>query len=171
MTTAEPDATPLFQAVLVPHRSLSRRGLYTLIGCICGSSAIISTLFFLLGAWPVAGFSGAEVGLALLMLRLHARAARRSELILLTPGLIRILRTDAQGQTTERRLDASWLNVVLEERNARVPALLLASRSAQQEIARDLGEAAKRELATSLAAALHHSRHPVFDNPQLRHDA
>jgi uncharacterized membrane protein len=158
----------LFEAVVVPHRSLSRRGLYTLIAAICGASMLTTTMFFIMGAWPVAGFSGAEITLAVLLLRLNARGARRSELILLTPGLIRVIRTDAKGVRQEMRLDASWLTVVLQERAARVPALLLSSRAAQEEVATDLGEAEKRDLADALAGALYRWRHPVFDNPQLR---
>ena len=158
----------LFEAVVVPHRSLSGRGLGILIAAICGSSLLITTLFFLLGAWPVAGFSGAEITLAVILLRLNARGARRSELILLTPGLIRVIRTDEHGRRSERRLDAAWLNVVLQERLARVPALLLAARSDQEEVARDMGETEKRMLADALAAALYRWRHPLFDNPQLR---
>jgi uncharacterized membrane protein len=89
-------------------------------------------------------------------------------LILLTPGLIRVIRTDEHGRRSERRLDAAWLNVVLQERLARVPALLLAARSDQEEVARDMGETEKRMLADALAAALYRWRHPLFDNPQLR---
>jgi uncharacterized membrane protein len=164
------DATDdlLFQAVVMPHRSLSPRGLRVLIAAICGSSLLITTLFFIMGAWPIAGFSGVEITLAVLLLRLNAREARRSEVIMLTPGQIRVIRTDVKGRRSERQMDASWLNVVVQERAARVPALLLCSRHAQEEVAREIGEVAKRELADGLAAALYRWRHPVFDNPQLR---
>jgi hypothetical protein len=37
-----------------------------------------------------------------------------------------------------------------------------------EEIARALGEAEKRDLAACLTRALHRTRNPVFDNPQLR---
>jgi uncharacterized membrane protein len=165
--TTPPDDL-LFQAIVTPHRSLSRRGLYTLIGVLCGSSMAITTLFFLLGAWPVAGFSGAEITLAVLLLRLNARGARRSELILLTPTDIRVIRTDTAGRRSERRLPAAWLTVVLQERLARVPALLLTTRAGTEEIAREIGETEKRDLADALSAALYRWRHPSFDNPQLR---
>ena len=165
---AQPANETLFQAVVVPHRSLSRRGLYTLIGTVCAASAVISTICFLLGAWPVAGFSGAEIALAVVLLRLNARAVRRSELIMMTPTTLHVIRTDANGARTERRLDAAWLNAVLLDRPARVPALLLRGPHEEIELARDLGETEKRTLAEALAKALHQRRHPVFDNPQLR---
>ena len=51
-----------------------------------------------------------------------------------------------------------------------MPRLLLATRGVQEEVGRALGEEEKRDLARALRAALHRSRNPVFDNPQLRED-
>lgn len=158
----------LFEAVIVPHRSLSRRGLRILIGAIGLLSAATALVFWLLGAWPILGFSGAEVLLATLMLLHNARAIRESELIVLTPETLRIVRTDRRGRREERALPPAWLQVVLEERQGRVPALYLASRGLRREVAQHLGEAEKRDLAGALREALHRWRHPLFDNPQLR---
>ena len=125
-------------------------------------------MFWLLGAWPVAGFSGAEVALAIILMRRHARLARESERIELIDGTMHILRTDAQGRQQEKHLDCGWLRVVLRERPGRVPALLLASRSTEEEVAAALGEEEKRDLAAALGAAIDRWRNPVFDNEQLR---
>ena len=54
------------------------------------------------------------------------------------------------------------------KRAFRVPALWLQSRGRRMEVAAELGEAEKRQLADALRAALHRWRNPVFDNPQLR---
>jgi uncharacterized membrane protein len=59
------------------------------------------------------------------------------------------------------------LNVVLEERQGRVPALLLTTHGRVVEVARMLGEEQKRDLAETLKGVLHRMRNPVFDNPQL----
>ncbi len=163
--TAQP---VLFQAVIVPHRSLSRRGLTVLVCAIAGLSATITTAFWWFGAWPVAGFSGPEVLLALVLLRVNARGRRASEMLLLDGTALRIVRTDARGRRQERRLPAAWLGVVLEDVPSRVPRLLLASHGAQEEVGRALGEEAKRDLARALREALWGMRNPVFDNVQLR---
>jgi uncharacterized membrane protein len=42
------------------------------------------------------------------------------------------------------------------------------NRGRSYEIARQLGEDPKRDLAAALTRALHSWRNPVFDNPQLR---
>lgn len=167
---AEPEAT-LFEAVIVPHRSLSWRGLRILIGVICFFSLLTVLRFWVIGAWPVAAFSAVEVGLVIFLLRLNARRARASELLLLSERRLRIVRSDMRGTRQELSLPADWLNVALEERAGRVPVLLLRRQGEQVEVAASLGEDEKRDLAHALAAALYKLRNPQFDNPQLREQA
>ena len=151
----------------MPHRSLSRRGLRRLliaIGLLCGINAAV---FIYLGAWPVSGFSGVELLLAAVLLRINAMAGRASELLLLTEDALRVVRTDPKGRRAECVLPPAWLTVQLEERPGRVPGLWLGARGVREEVARSLGEEEKRDLAMALRAALHLWRNPRFDNPQL----
>jgi uncharacterized membrane protein len=122
----------------------------------------------MLGAWPVLPFGAVEVGLVVVMLRVNVRQARGSELILLSETELRIVRTEPSGQRREKVLPSGWLTVWLEERDGRVPRLMLSRYGMNEEIARALGEAEKRDLAACLTRALHRARNPVFDNPQLR---
>jgi uncharacterized membrane protein len=159
---------PVFEAVIVPHRSLSRGGLRLLLTGIIGICCAIAAGFAWLGAWPVCGFAGLELGLAAWLLRLHATAARSSELVLLTADGLRIIRTDMRGVRRETILPPAWLSVSVHERPGRTPALVLRSGQREEEVGSALGEAEKRDLAAALSAALHGWRHPRFDNPQLR---
>lgn len=158
----------LFEAVIVPHRSLSLTGLRVLLAVVLLSCAGSAAAFVAIGAWPVGVFAGAELLLAAYLFHLHMRAARASEMLLLTSGGLRIVHTAPDGATTTRLLPADWMAVRLEERPGRVPALLLRTRGTSVEVGRELGEAAKRSLADALAEALERRRNPVFDNPQLR---
>jgi uncharacterized membrane protein len=158
----------LFEAVIIPHRSLSPRGLRILIAVICLLSGLLVLRFWFIGAWPVAGFSVVEIGIAIFLLRLNASRARASELVLLSEDTLRIVRTGRAGRREERVLPVGWLNVVLEEQPGRVPKLLLVARGLREEIAAALGEAEKRDLWSALREALHLARNPSFDNPQLR---
>jgi uncharacterized membrane protein len=142
--------------------------MWWVIGSLTGLAVLIGLRFWLLGAWPVLPFGVLEVGLVVVMLRVNARQARGSELILLSEAEVRIVRTEPSGRRREKVLPATWLSVSLEERNGRVPALLLSRYGVSEEIARALGEEEKRDLAASLTRALHRARNPVFDNPQLR---
>jgi uncharacterized membrane protein len=157
-----------FEAVIVPHRSLSRRGLGILMAVIGLLGALTVLRFAVIGAWPVAGFSIVEIGFAVLLLRLNARRASATELVLLSDDALRIVHTDRRGRRQERVLPIGWLDAVLEERPGRVPRLLLIAHGVHEEIAAQLGEAEKRDLWAALRAALHRLRNPAFDNPQLR---
>ena len=176
---ADQDASPgadrdaeatLFEAVIVPHRSLSPRGLRWLIGVVCLLCGLTALRFWLIGAWPVVVFSVVEVGLAALLLRINARQARASELILLTDRTLRVVRTTAAGRRAERELSPGWLNVALEETPGRVPKLVLVAHGVREEIGAALGETERRDLARALQYALYQARNPRFHNPQLQEE-
>ena len=118
-------------------------------------AALTTLRFLLIRAWPVIGFSVVEVGVAVLLLRLNARRARASEVVLLSHDALRIVRTDARGKREERSLSPAWLNVLLQDEPGRVPRLFLMARNMREEIAGHLWEAEKRDLATALTDALH----------------
>ena len=157
-----------FEAVIVPHRSLSPLGARCLAGAVCVLSAVVSTWLWVMGAWPVVGFNGAEVALALLLLRFNNRARHTSEVLRLSGESLLIVRTDARGRRSELRLPPFWLRSFLEERPGRTPALWLAAGRRRYEVGTALNEDEKRDLAAALGAALHRLRNPMFDNPQLR---
>ncbi|HTI84393.1 MAG TPA: DUF2244 domain-containing protein [Acetobacteraceae bacterium] len=156
-----------FEALIVPHRSLSRRGLRVLMASIVLLSAVLVLRFWFIGAWPVAAFSVVEIGLALFLLSLNEKRARASELIMLSDAGLRIVRTDARGRRREVLLPVGWLNAVMEEPPGAVPKLLLVAHGLREEIAAHLGSAEKRDLWAALRDALHRLRSPTFDNPQL----
>lgn len=170
--TAVPDADSanelLFEAVILPHRSLSARGRMWLIAAIVGFVTLTGVRFWMIGAWPVLGFSVIELGMAIFLLTLHARRARASEMLLLTHSALRIVRTEPSGQRQERVLSAAWLNVMLEERAGRVPGLLLVARGVREEVGAALGEVERRDLARALSDALYLARNPKFNNLQLQ---
>ncbi len=157
-----------FEALIVPHRSLGPAGLRWLAIVLCTLSGCISLGLWLVGAWPVIGFTGLEAGLAILLLRWNARRDRGSEMLLLTDAGLRIVRTAREGYRYELMLDGGWLRATLQERRGRVSALLVHDRGMHVEIGAELGEAEKQQLAASLQTALERRRHPIFDNPQLR---
>ena len=167
----DPSGELLFEAAIIPHRSLSPRGLRILTLAILFLCSLTVLRFVLIRAWPVIGFSVVEIGVAIWLLRLNARQTRASELVLLYDAALRIVRTSRLGQRTEVALPTAWLSVLLEEAAGRVPRLLLVNRGVREEIAAELGEVEKRDLAAALRNALHRMRSPVFDNPQLRDEA
>lgn len=160
--------TLLFQATIVPHRSLSRRGLRILLAAIFGACTLNASIFVAIGAWPVGGFTGIELLLAALLLRINVLSARASEMVMLTGESLRIVRTDRAGKRSERTLPPHWLRTELRERAGRVPRLVLVGRDVEEEVGASLGEAEKRDFAESLGESLRRLRSPIFDNSQLR---
>lgn len=158
----------MFEAVVKPHRSMSRRGMLIVIGCMLTGALIVTSMMFLLGAWPVIGFNGADMILAVFLLWLNMRAARECETITLSETRLAVSRMDVHGRITGFSMQPYWLNVVLEERAGTVPKLILAARGRSYEVAKQLGEEQKRDLAAALTRALHRWRNPRFENPQLQ---
>ncbi len=158
----------LFEAAIVPYRSLSARGQRILLGVLTGLLMLGTLVFALVGAWPVGGFAGVELLAAILFFRWHARRMRAGELILLTPAALRIIRTAPDGTRRELVLPPTWLSAGMEERTGRAAALVVRGQGRAVEIAASLGEAERRDLAAALGEALHRLRNPVFDNEILR---
>ena len=157
-----------FEAVIVPHRSLSVRGLHYLVAALCTLSCITTAVFWWLGAWPIAGFNGVEITLALLLLRHNARGVRANEVLLLSDAGLRVIQTTQDGRRSETTVSPAWLRVDLQERPGRVSGLWLTAHGVRMEIAKSLGEDEKADLAQALRGALERYRNPRFDNPQLR---
>lgn len=162
------EASVTFEAVIVPHRSLGRRGLLWLGGSVLVLSGAMACGLWFAGAWPAIGFIGLEAGLALGLLRRHARGARALEMLLLSEGGLLVVRVDEFGRRTERLVPTAWLRADLEAGPGGTAVLMLRAAGVALEVAASLGEDEKRGLAGALKDALHRQRHPTFDNEQLR---
>lgn len=159
---------PIFEAVLKPHRSIGRRGMIVAICIMLGGSAIVTSLMYELGAFPVMGFNGAEMVLAIWLYTMNMRAARASEVIRLSESSLVITRTDPRGRSVSSEYPPYWLSVQLEERPGTLPILVIVGRGVRHVIGADLGEAERRDLAEALRRAFARLRDPRFDNPQTR---
>lgn len=167
--SADLTETPVFEAFITPHRSLSERGAGTVVLVLLIITSGFALRFWLLGAWPVVIFSLADVPLVVLLLAINFRRARASECLMLTERTLTIIRTDPAGARHRILLPTSWLRVDFQDPDA-VPHILLRSRDQSWEIAAFLPGPDKRALYDALRQALHGLRNPTFDNPQLRDD-
>jgi uncharacterized membrane protein len=162
------ESEPVFEALIVPHRSLTRRGVLILIGVITLSSTLIALRFWFIGAWPVIAFSGVEVLLTCLLLTINFRRARAREVISLNSEEITVVQTDHYGRRRSFSLPSAWLQIRLETVENRSSRLLLRSHGRGREVAAFLHAAEKVSLFEALQDALHGVRQPHFDNQQLR---
>ena len=69
----------VFTITLWPYRSLGSRGYLYLMVAFISLIFILSLLFYFLGAWPVIGFLGFEIGLVWLVFRLNYNSGKNFE--------------------------------------------------------------------------------------------
>jgi uncharacterized membrane protein len=158
---------PVFEALIVPHRSLTRRGACGIVAAMLIFSAGVALRFWFMGAWPVVIFSLLDVPLLVALLAINQHRARASELIMLHTDEITIVRTDAAGRRTQDTLPAAWLHIDLSTGQG-TSKLTLSSRGRDCEVGAFLHEPAKVSLFDALRDGLYRANNRRFDNPQLR---
>ena len=104
-----------WQAVLTPHRSLSRGGFVLVMGLIAGINLAVGGLFYAIGAWPVLGFLGLDVLAIWWAFRANFADARRAERILVTEHELILERLADNRAREELRFVRRWVRVDLEE--------------------------------------------------------
>jgi uncharacterized membrane protein len=158
---------PVFEALIVPYRSLTRKGILLIVGAFLLLTAAVALRFGLWGAWPVVAFSLLETPLLIVLLAINQRRAKASELIMLDATHLTVIRTDPAGRHRKDSLAAAWLRVDLDSTRG-VPRVLLSSHGRGCEVGAFLHDPDKKSLFDALNDALHRMKNPRFDNPQLR---
>src|SRR6202041_3295700 len=110
------------------------------IAGMCLASLCVTSLMALLGAWPVIGFNGGDLLLALVLIWLNVRAARARETIRLSETELSGRGSDASGRQTLMSLSPAWANVVLQRRAGTSLKLLLTNFKTACEKNLQLGE-------------------------------
>src|SRR3974390_2352214 len=95
---------PVFEALIVPHRSLTHKGGYIVVGALTLLTAAVALRFWLWGAWPVVAFGFVEIPLLVLLLAINQHRARASELIMLDATRLTVIRTDPAGRRQQESL-------------------------------------------------------------------
>ena len=155
----DPTTYRLFEARIVPHRSLTRTGFRAVMAAVGLISLASSLPFVLLGAWPVAGFMGLDVALLYFAFRANFRAARAYELIRVTPLELMLAKVTAAGARAEWRFHPAWVRLVRKDHDEYgLMELTLHSRGQAIEVAKFLGPGEKAGLAAKLSQALSDAR-------------
>ena len=143
-----------FRAILLPHRSLGRKGFVALMGVVCLVSAFAALRFYQLGAWPVIAFFGLNVLLIYGAFRLNYRAAKLYELIELTASELRLTRVYPSGHSQSWSFNPYWVRLELEEFEAEADRLSLRYHGRVLTFGSFLSDEEKRGFAHALGAAL-----------------
>jgi uncharacterized membrane protein len=161
--TAEPKLEErIYVARLTPHRSLTPADFRCFIFVFCVANVVFSVPFFMIGAWPVAGFMGLDAVALFVAFKVNFRSARAYETLELTPLELVFVKIGEKGQRAEWRFNPSWVRleqIVHEEFGSERVALV--SRGVSVEIGAFLGPEQKAELARELGKALAQARRGV----------
>lgn len=160
MTTRTASAC-LFDARLMPHRALPRRGFVLLMTGLALGLGAVGFGFWSLGAWPVAGFCGLEVVLVWGAFELNYRAGRAHETLRLDDDALVVTRVDARGQATSWRFEPGWVRVEVEDPGRDDSRLVLASHGRSLRVGSFLTPEEQLEVAAALRDALARWRAPV----------
>ena len=106
----EASARLLFDAVLMPHRSLSPTGFWVLMGVVAVASCGVGLAFFLAGAWPVVGFLGLDVALVYLAFRHNYRSGKLREMLQLSKRELIVRRISPYREVTTWTFQPYWLS-------------------------------------------------------------
>jgi uncharacterized membrane protein len=150
-----------FERVLSPHRSLPPRGFHLLMGLLGLISLAVGIGFVSIGAWPVIGFFGLDVGLVYLAFRLNYRSARQSETLRLAGDAFTVERVSVRGERRFWQFQPFWLRIIIEERPGASNRLLVASHGRSLVIGDFVSPTARRELAVTLREAIARWRHSL----------
>ncbi len=141
---------------LTPHRSLGRRGFLAIMLVIALVNFAIGCFFYLLGAWPVAGFAGLDVALIWWAFRANFADGRRAERIEITPHELVLERRAYRRRSQVTRFLRRWLRIELDVDRDRdlIGGLYLRSQGSRTEIGKFLAPHERKELAAALKSAL-----------------
>jgi uncharacterized membrane protein len=162
MTDAAATRPLFFDAVLYPHRSLGRRGFWTVMAIFAGASLFIGSFFFLLGAWPVVGFLGLDILLLFFALRWSYRGAGLREYVRLGRDALEVERREPNGRARIWRFEPHWLRVEIDEPPEHDSQLQLVSHGKRFTIGAFLSPPERLDLAHALRAALHRRRTAIY---------
>ena len=159
MTSGNPAETPIFIAVLKPHRSLSPRGFVMVMLALISCSFTAGLAFWSMGAWPVVGFFGLDIVLVQLAFRMNYRQARASEEITVFPDRLTVVKTTARGDMTELGFNPYWARLEIDRHpEAGVTRVTIASHGKRLDIAGFLGPHERESFAKALSTALAEAR-------------
>jgi uncharacterized membrane protein len=157
--TTQTQARPLFAAKLTPHRSMGRRGFRAVIVMVAVLATIPGIIFFSMGAWPIVGFMGLDVGLIAWALLAHQRDGKRYEQVTLWPDQLELKQVDGTGKETLTRFNPFYVKLVIDrDFNERTTGLHLRTGERDIEVGTFLNTDEKSSFAKAFGTALKRAR-------------
>lgn len=146
--------SPLYAALLTPHRAMDRRAIRWVIALAACLASIPGIVFFAMGAWPVVGFLGLDVLALYWAMSASLKDGNAFEEITLWPDALDIRRVTARGRETLFSFNPFFVRLAVERDADQIVALKLVTRDRQTEIGKFLNPDDKAVFARTFGAAL-----------------
>ncbi|MEM7444612.1 MAG: DUF2244 domain-containing protein, partial [Pseudomonadota bacterium] len=160
--TQSGSAPVLFNALLHPHRSLSRRGFIILMTFVGLISLTVGGVFYFQGAWPIFGFYGLDMLVLFLFMRANYRSGRVYERLHLTPAVLTVERGDHTGPRSSDQMQPTWLRVSIDDPPRHESQIRLSSHGRTIVVGSFLPPPERVEVAGALNQALDRLRDPAY---------
>ena len=107
-------ATLYMDAVITPHRSLSRKGFAVLLGVVIAFNLAVGALMIALRAFPVPLFLGADILAVVIAFRASYRGAGQAERVRITADEVVVAHEWSRGRRTVWRSATAFTRVEVE---------------------------------------------------------
>ncbi|WP_423065674.1 DUF2244 domain-containing protein [Devosia sp. CN2-171] len=138
---------------------MGRRGFRAVIVMVAVLATIPGIIFFSMGAWPIVGFMGLDVGLIAWALLAHQRDGKRYEQVTLWPDQLELKQVDGTGKETLTRFNPFYVKLVIDrDFNERTTGLHLRTGERDIEVGTFLNTDEKSSFAKAFGTALKRAR-------------
>jgi uncharacterized membrane protein len=151
-------ATLYMDQLLTPHRSLSRKGFYWVIGVLIAFNLAVGTLFVALKAFPVPIFLGIDVLAVIAAFRLNYRGAALTERVQISAEEVRVLHQFGQRARTVWTSPTAFTQVVVDDEGEHQVRVRLKMSGRSVIVAAGLSPGEREDLAVALKEAIRKGR-------------
>jgi uncharacterized membrane protein len=151
-------ATLHLDAVLTPHRSLSKTGLWWLLGILAAFNILVGVLFAVMGARPIPAFLGLDFLAVTLAFHLSYRQARRRERVQVSADEVTVLHEVGRQARTVWRSPTAFTRVEIEAADLPEARVSLALHRRRLMVGGQVSPQERMQFAQALQAAIHAAR-------------
>lgn len=152
------DGPYYMDAVITPHRSLSRKGFIVLISVLTAINCMTAAVFVAMGAAPVPAFLALDVVALIAAFVVSSRAAERKERVQVTAAEVRVMLETRRGVETLWRSPTAFTQVDLQGEAEDEADLRLVLSGRHHPVAKALTRLERLEFAQALDKAIWRAR-------------
>ncbi len=154
-----PGAHVYMDALLTPNRSLSRRGLWVLMGVLVAYNLLVAIFLVLIGAFPVPIFLGLDFVGLFIAFRVNNRRAGRAERVHVTADRVQVSYRHAPGREhTVWSSPTAFTRVAVERVGERESRIRLRLSGRFMSVGGNLGPEERSGFAEALQQAIRRAR-------------